>query len=478
MITNKVQFIYENKLIELENPDPNQTILNFIRDKLKKTGTKEGCAEGGCGACTIVLGELENKKIKYKAINSCISFTPTLHGKQLIVVENLVSQDGSYHPVQEAMAKYHASQCGFCTPGFVMSIFAMSKNKKNNNNDDIKDAISGNLCRCTGYRPIIDAAKNIKKKYSDEFYKNSKKTINLLKKIHSKSIIIENKNKKYFAPKTINELRTVIQKNPDSDFLSGGTDLSLKVTKDRQEIKKIINLNNIKELNFIKIKNNEIIFGSTTPLIQVEKFILKYYPDFNNILRRYGSVQIRNVGTIGGNIATASPIGDTLPLLLSLNAKIIIQTKKGNKQILLNNFFIKYRKTKLKKGEFIKSIIIPIYKNHNFKAYKISKRFDDDISSVCASFNFKIKDQRIQDVAIAYGGMAEIPKRAKNCENFLKNSKFSEDIFEKAKDLLKRDFNPISDMRASKQYRLEVAENLLIKFFIETKTKKLFRVYQ
>ena len=478
MITNKIQFIYENKLIELENPDPNQTILSFIRDRLKKTGTKEGCAEGGCGACTIVLGELENKKIKYKAINSCISFTPTLHGKQLIVVENLVSQDGSYHPVQEAMAKYHASQCGFCTPGFVMSIFAMSKNKKNNNNDDIKDAISGNLCRCTGYRPIIDAAKNIKKKYSDEFYKNSKKTINLLKKIHSKSIIIENKNKKYFAPKTINELRTVIQKNPDSDFLSGGTDLSLKVTKDRQEIKKIINLNNIKELNFIKTKNNEIIFGSTTPLIQVEKFILKYYPDFNNILRRYGSVQIRNVGTIGGNIATASPIGDTLPLLLSLNAKIIIQTKKGNKQILLNNFFIKYRKTKLKKGEFIKSIIIPIYKNHNFKAYKISKRFDDDISSVCASFNFKIKDQRIQDVAIAYGGMAEIPKRAKNCENFLKNSKFSEDIFEKAKDLLKRDFNPISDMRASKQYRLEVAENLLIKFFIETKTKKLFRVYQ
>ena len=160
MITNKVQFIYENKLIELENPDPNQTILSFIRDKLKKTGTKEGCAEGGCGACTIVLGELENKKIKYKAINSCISFTPTLHGKQLIVVENLVSKDGSYHPVQEAMAKYHASQCGFCTPGFVMSIFAMSKNKKNNNNNDIKDAISGNLCRCTGYRPIIDAAKN------------------------------------------------------------------------------------------------------------------------------------------------------------------------------------------------------------------------------------------------------------------------------------------------------------------------------
>ncbi len=164
MNTNKVKFIYENKLIELENPDPNQTILGFIRNELKKTGTKEGCAEGGCGACTIVLGELENKKIKYKAINSCISFVPTLHGKQLIVVENLFSKNGSYHPVQEAMVKYHASQCGFCTPGFVMSIFAMHKNKNNKDEENIKDAISGNLCRCTGYRPIIDAARSLKKK--------------------------------------------------------------------------------------------------------------------------------------------------------------------------------------------------------------------------------------------------------------------------------------------------------------------------
>ena len=476
MITNKIQFIYENKLIELENPDPNQTILSFIRDRLKKTGTKEGCAEGGCGACTIVLGQLENKKLKYKAINSCISFTPTLHGKQLIVVENLVSQDGSYHPVQEAMAKYHASQCGFCTPGFVMSIFAMSKNKNNNNKDDIKDAISGNLCRCTGYRPIIDAAKNIKKTYFDEFYKNSKKTINLLKKIHSKSIIIENKNKKYFAPKTIGELKKVIQKNPDSDFLSGGTDLSLKVTKDRKEIKKIINLNNIKELNFIKIKNNEIIFGSTTPLIQVEKFILKYYPDFNNILRRYGSVQIRNVGTIGGNIATASPIGDTLPLLLSLNAKIIVQTKKDNKQIFLKDFFIKYRKTKLRKGEFIKSIIIPIYKDHNFKAYKISKRFDDDISSVCASFNLEVVNKKIKNIRIAYGGMAPIPKRAKYCEKALLNSSITKETIDKAKSALEKDFKPISDMRASGKYRMTIAKSLLKKCFLEIRHKKLIRV--
>ncbi len=252
--------------------------------------------------------------------------------------------------------------------------------------------------------------------------------------------------------------------------------MSLIVTKNRQEIKNIIYLNNIKELNFIKIINNEINIGATTPLIQVEKFILKYYPDFNNILRRYGSVQIRNVGTIGGNIATASPIGDTLPLLLSLNARILIQTKKKNKEIFLKDFFIRYRKTKLKTGEFIKSIKIPIYKNNKFKAYKISKRFDDDISSVCASFNFKIKNQRIKDACIAFGGMSEIPKRAAKCEKFLLNSKFSEDIFNKAKNLLKQDFNPIDDMRASKQYRLEIAQNLLLKFFLETKANKLIRI--
>ena len=477
MNTNKVQFIFENKLIELDNPDPNQTLLNFIREELKKKGTKEGCAEGGCGACTVVLGEMENKKIKYKAVNACISFTPILHGKQLIVVENLVSKNGSYHPVQEAIVKYHASQCGFCTPGFVMSIFAMYKNKNNKDEDNIKEAISGNLCRCTGYRPIIDAAKSLKKQTkSDEFDRNNLKVIKLLKKINNKNIIIKHKNKKYFAPKTVNELKKIIQQNPNPNFLSGGTDLSLMVTKSRQEIKDIISLNNIKELNFIKIINNEINIGATTPLIKVEKFISKYYPDFHNILRRYGSVQIRNVGTIGGNIATASPIGDTLPLLLSLNSQKLIQTQKKNKEIFLKDFFTGYRKTRLKKGEFIKSIIIPIYKNHKFKAYKISKRFDDDISSVCASFNFKIKNQKIEDAIIAFGGMSEIPKRAAKCEKFLINSKFSVDIFEKAKNILKQDFHPIDDMRASKKYRLEVAENLLLKFFLETKLNKLIRV--
>ena len=477
MTSGIVKFVLNNEICELNNPDPNQTILNFIRTKLKKTGTKEGCSEGGCGACTVVLGELKKNEIIYKAINACIAFVPALQGKQLLVVEDLVTEKGDLHPVQEAMVKYHGSQCGFCTPGFVMSLFSMYKNHNSYNNELIKDSIAGNLCRCTGYRPILDAAKSLNKiNKSDQFKKNKKNTIKLLKKINLKNIFIENKGKKYFSPRTIKELKKVIKKNSNSHFLSGGTDLSLIVTKERKDINNIINLKDIDELDFIKEKNNNIEVGAATPLIKFEKFILKYYPDFNSVLKRYGSVQIRNVCTIGGNIATASPIGDTLPILLSLNSEIVIETTKNKKILPLKNFFLGYRKTKLKKGEFIYSIKIPIYKNNVFKAYKISKRFDDDISSLCASFNLEIVNKKIKKAIIAYGGMAEIPKRATNCENFLNNTNLSLDSFEKAKNFLEKDFRPIDDMRATKDYRIEVAKNLLIKFFLEIKSNKLIRL--
>ena len=477
MTSNTIRFVWENKIHSISNLDPNETILNYVRLKLKKTGTKEGCAEGGCGACTIVLGELKNNKIIYKAINSCITFVPSLEGKQLIPVEDLVSKNGTLHTVQDAMINYHGSQCGYCTPGFVMSLFAMYKNFSLYNKENIQDSISGNLCRCTGYRPILDAGKSLNNvNRSDQFDKNKKKIINLLKKINSENISLKNGNKKYFSPRSINELIKNIKENPNSIFLSGGTDLSLNVTKERKDINNIISLNSVKELKFIKKKNSNIEVGAATSLIEFESFIKKYYPDFNTILKRYGSVQIRNVGTIAGNIATASPIGDTLPLLLSLDAKVVLQ-KMSKKTILpLKNFFISYRKTKLKKGQFIHSIIIPIFKNNVFKAYKISKRIDDDISSVCASFNLEINNKKIKNIKIAYGGMAPIPKRATNCEKTLINSTLSEENFEKAKKKLEKDFNPINDMRATKDYRMEVAKNLLMKCYIEIKKNKLIRI--
>jgi len=478
MTSNNIEFVYQDRIFEIKNPDPNEILLNYIRTKLKKIGSKNGCSEGGCGACTVVLGEIKNNEINYQAINSCITFLLTLQGKQLILVEDLISKDGSLHPVQQAMVNYHGSQCGICTPGFVMSLFSMFKKHSKFKDDEIKDSIAGNLCRCTGYQPIIKAAKSLKNKNkTDHFTKNEKNTINLLKKINNRSITIYNKGKKYFAPRYVQELKKILKKNINANFLSGGTDLSLSVTKERKDISSIIYMNSIKELNYIKNNNKYIEVGASTPLIELESYIEKYYPDFTKILKRYGSPQIRNVATVAGNIATASPIGDCLPLLLSLNAQVVLQDFKKSKILFLDNFFISYRKTKLKKGQFIRSIRIPLFKGNIFKSYKVSKRFDDDISSVCAAFNLEIIKNKVQSTRIFFGGMAEIPKRAVYCEKILSNSPLTEETVHKAKKALEKDFTPISDMRASRLYRLEIAKNLLEKCCAEIKQKKLISVY-
>jgi xanthine dehydrogenase small subunit len=476
MNSDFISYIRNERIVEIKNPNSNETVLNYIRTKLKKTGSKEGCAEGGCGACTVVVGELKNNEINYKAINSCITLLPTLQGKQLIIVEDLVSKDGSLHPVQEAMVNYHASQCGFCTPGFVMALFSMYKKYSKFKDDIIKDSISGNLCRCTGYQPIIKAAKSLENQ-SDHFSISQQNTINLLKKISSRSLSIYQNDQKYFAPRNIRELKKILKKNINAVLLSGGTDLSLRVTKERKNINSIIYMNSVKGLNYIKNNNKYIDIGASTPLIDLENYIKKYYPDFTKILKRYGSPQIRNVGTVAGNIATASPIGDCLPLLLSLNAKIILHNAKKTRILNLDNFFIDYRKTRLKKGEFIQSVRIPLFKNSIFKAYKISKRFDDDISSVCAAYNLKIIKNKIKDIRIAYGGMAAVPKRAIFCEKILLNSLFTDKILGRAKEALEKDFKPINDMRASGLYRIEIAKNLLEKCFIEIKENKLIGIY-
>jgi len=353
----------------------------------------------------------------------------------------------------------------------------MFKNYPRFNEDLIKDTISGNLCRCTGYQPIIKAAKSLNSKNkNDQFTKSKNDIMKLLKKISNESIIIYKKNKKYFAPRYVQELKKILKKNINSHLLSGGTDLSLVVTKERKDIDSIIYMNSISELNYIKNNNKYIEVGASTPLSKFENYIEKYYSDFTSVLKRYGSVQIRNTATIAGNIATASPIGDTLPLLLSLDAKVVLKSVKKIKIIPLSSFFIDYRKTKLKTGQFIDSIRIPLFPKNIFKAYKISKRFDDDISSICASFNVQLINKKIKNIRIAYGGMASIPKRAKYCEKILLNSHINEQVINKAKKALEQDFRPISDMRASAKYRLIVAKNLLHKCFLEIMNKKLIRL--
>ncbi len=477
MTSNIISFVNNNQIVEIKNPDPNQTLLNYIRTNLKKTGTKEGCAEGGCGACTVVLGELKKNEINYMAINACITLIPTLQGKQLILVEDLISKNGLLHPVQEAMVSCHGSQCGFCTPGFVMSLFSMFKNNSKFNDELIKDSIAGNLCRCTGYKPIIKAGKILNKKNkNDHFSQNIKKTIKLIRKINNKSVAIYKKDKRYFAPRYLDELNKILKKSINSNFLSGGTDLSLGITKEKKDINYIIYMGSIRELDYIKNNKKYIEVGASTSLIKLEHYIKKYYPDFTKILKRYGSHQIRNVGTVAGNIATASPIGDCLPLLLALNAEIILKDIKKTKILSLDDFFIDYRKTRLKKGQYIHSIRIPHYEKNIFKAYKVSKRFDDDISSICGAFKLEIVKNKVESVRIAFGGMAATPKRAISCEKILLNSKISNEIVNKAKEALEKDFRPISDMRASRSYRMQVAKNLLEKCFAEITEKKIIEL--
>ncbi len=327
--SDTIKFVREGRIVEVKKPNSNQTLLDFIRTNLDKKGSKSGCDEAGCGACLVVLGQLENDNIKYYAVNSCIFLLPALNGKQLIIVEDLANDKKKLHPVQDALIKYNAQQCGGCTSGFCMSLFAMFKSHSKFNDQVIKENLSSNLCRCCGYQSYFDAAKSLnQKKKIDHFSKSKKDTIKLLKKIQNESVIFYKGGKKYFAPRYVNELKKIIKKNPDATILSGGTDVGLTVTKERKDINSIIFINSVNELNYIRKNNKYIEIGATTPLSTISNFIGKHYKDFASVLKRYGSLAIRNQATMAGNLGTASPIGDTLPLLLALDSKVVLEGKK------------------------------------------------------------------------------------------------------------------------------------------------------
>ena len=470
-----IQFLLNRELRTEHALDPNVTVLNYLREHVGKTGTKEGCASGDCGACTVVVGELDGDRVRYRTLNSCLTFVSSLHGKQLITVEDLKHQ-GKLHSVQQAMVDWHGSQCGFCTPGFIMSLFALQKNSSGYDKGATMEALAGNLCRCTGYRPIIDAAEQACcQKQPDQFDAFESNTVAQLQAIAPRETAeLNSGDKRCLVPLTVADLADLYAANPEARLLAGGTDLALEVTQFHRELPVMIYVGHIEDMKRIEVTDKDIEIGAAAALSDCYEALSREYPDFGELLHRFASLQIRNQGTLGGNIGNASPIGDAPPLLIALGAQIALRQGNTRRILPLQDYFLDYKVTARQEAEFIEKIIVPrAQANQAFRAYKVSKRLDDDISAVCAAFNLTIVDGVVTEARIAFGGMAAIPKRASACEAALVGSAWYPGVIERACNALGEDFTPLSDFRASKEYRLLTAQNLLRKFFLEQQSPEV-----
>jgi xanthine dehydrogenase small subunit len=468
-VSGSVRFVLDGRVRELTGVDPCMTVLQWLRGVERRCGTKEGCAEGDCGACTVVLGELREGRVRLLPVNACILFLPTLDGKALFTVESL-RQGDQLHPVQEALVECHGSQCGFCTPGFVMSLYALYEGGQVPSRRHIDDALAGNLCRCTGYRPIADAARRA---YELGRTTGAAARDDLASQLRSiarqDTLSLEHDGRRFFAPRTADALAELCERHPGANLLAGGTDVGLWVTKAHRELEVLISVGAVTELADVSVNGGHIEIGAAATLSDAHEVLAEHYPDLGELIRRFGSPQIRNAGTVAGNVANASPIGDLPPALLALDASAVLRRGGVRREVPLDAFFVGYRKTVLQPGEFLERIRLPVRSaGRQFRAYKVSKRFDQDISAVCGAFSIELDGGRVRDVRLAYGGMAEIPKRARACEAAITGRPWSEATVSAALSRLDADLSPISDMRASAGYRHLVARNLLRKFQLET----------
>jgi xanthine dehydrogenase small subunit len=471
-----IRFILDGEVMEVRDVDPTRTVLQYLREDLRRKGTKEGCAEGDCGACTVSLRELEGEgdTVSIKAINACIQFLPTLDGKELITVESLADGD-ILHPVQSAMVTNHGSQCGFCTPGFVMSLYALYETNQNPDRQQIDDALSGNLCRCTGYRPIIAAAREM---YAAPRVISRDRSAALMDIQRGESLRIDHNGHRFFAPADADELAALLRENPDATILAGGTDVGLWVTKQHRDLTCIIYTGRVADLCDLRISESHIDIGAAATLTEAIPPIVEAYPGLSEMFRRFASPPIRNAGTLGGNIANGSPIGDSMAALMVVDTSLVLRSGDVEREIPLVDFYHDYMLNDLQPGEFISRIKIPLPADDAVvKSQKWSKRFDQDISAICTAYRLVLDDGKAVSFRMACGGLAATVRRAEQTEAAINGKAWTEDTIEAACAALGKDFAPISDMRASADIRLLAVQNLLRRFFAETKDDGLATVY-
>jgi xanthine dehydrogenase small subunit len=441
-MADSIRFTLNGEPVEIAGVSPMTTLLDWLREQRGLKGTKEGCAEGDCGACTVVLERADGK---HEAINACIAMLGQMDSQSIRTVEGLLAKDGAPHPVQRALAEADATQCGFCTPGFVMAAYAFASGGEPPELETIHDALAGNLCRCTGYRPIVAAMTRIAGVATAPASPPAPRTA---------SVAL---GASFFAPRSLEELLALRSKHPDALLLAGGTDLGLLASRARKPPKIVIHVAHVPELNVIDPGKEKITIGAAVAYARAMPTLIEAFPALRTYLARLGSRQIRTLGTIGGNLGTASPIGDMPPVLLALETRLKLVSTRGVRELPLEEFFLGYRKTALAPDEIIQSLTLPrLWPGESFQCDKVSKRRDQDISTVAGAYRLRIKHGKIEEVRLAFGGMAAIPKRASNAEAAL-----LKDGFDAARAALARDFQPIDDWRGSAEYRLQVATNLL-----------------
>jgi xanthine dehydrogenase small subunit len=471
-MSQPIRFYYQGAVREVANVAPTQTILQHLREDLHCTGTKEGCAEGDCGACTVVVGTLEDGQLALKAVNSCIQLTPTLDGKALFSVEDVQQADGSLHPVQQALVECHGSQCGFCTPGFVMSLWSMylKQDGQQPTRCQVNDALSGNLCRCTGYRPIIDAAMRMGELPRVDFDRAA--VAAQLAPLQRDALATYSAAGQHFhAPRTFDELAALRAAHPKATLLAGSTDVGLWVTKQMRELGDIIYLGHVAALKTIRRDGAMLDIGAGVTLEDAYQAVAAHYPEqLGEMWQRFASLPIRNAGTLGGNVANGSPIGDSMPWLIALGSEVVLASSAGQRIMPLEDLYLAYQKKDMLPAEFVQAVRVPLPREGvQFRTYKLAKRFDQDISAVCAAFAVRLDGDVVAEARIAFGGMAATPKRASATEALLIGKPWNDASVSAAMATMAQDYAPLSDMRASSAYRMKSAQNLLRRFWFETR---------